>query len=113
VPPPVPKDAANREQLHSEFIKETTPLYRDSLDRTLDQEASLIGMYSLIGHIRLIGTEAVFIAAENVGKEIIGAYNRPPMTVQEVHKFARERRIDPRREFTQACRAERQSMLGR
>jgi hypothetical protein len=97
VPPPVHKDAANREQLHSKFIKETTPLYRDSLDRTLHQPASLIAMYSLIGHIRLIGTEAVFIAAENVGKEIIEAYNRPPMTVQEVHKFVRGRRIDPRR----------------
>jgi hypothetical protein len=93
----ISKDVANREQLHSEFIKETTQLYRDSLDRTLPQPASLIGMYSLIGHIQLISTEAIFIAAENVGKEIIEAYNRPPMTVQEVHKFARERRIDPRR----------------
>ena len=109
----ISKDVANREQHYSEFIRQTPQLYIASLDRTLDKPASLIGMYSLIGRIRLIGTEAVFIAAENIGKEIIGAYNRPLMTVQEVHKFAMERRIDPRREFTQACRAERQSMLGR
>jgi hypothetical protein len=95
------------------LFKETTQLYRDSLDRTLDKPASSIGMYSLIGRIRLISTEAVFIAAENVGEDIIEAYNRPPMTFQEVHKFASERRIDPLREFTQAGRAERQSMLAR
>jgi hypothetical protein len=70
-------------------------------------------MYSLSGRIRLISIEAVFIAAENVDEDSMAAYNRPPMTFQEVHKFASERRIDPRREFTQACRAERQSMLGR
>ena len=70
-------------------------------------------MYSLTGRIRLISTEAVLIAAENVDEDIIEAYNRPPMTVQEVHNIATERRIDPLREFTQACRAERQSMLGR
>src|SRR6266508_2638127 len=91
-------------------LKETTQLYRDSLDRNLDKPASLIGLYSLTGRIRLISTEAVLIAAENVDEDIIEAYNRPPMTVQEVHKFASERRIDPLREFTQACRAERQSM---
>jgi hypothetical protein len=66
-----------------------------------------------LGRIGLISTEAVLIAAENVDEDIIEAYNRPPMTVQEVHKFASERRIDPLRAFTQACRAERQSMLGR
>jgi hypothetical protein len=70
-------------------------------------------MYSLTGRIRLISTEAVLIAAENVDEDVIEAYNRPPMTVQEVHKIASESRIVPLREFTQACRAERQSMLGR
>ena len=49
-------------------------------------------MYSLIGRVRLISTEAVLIAAENVDEDIIEAYNRPPMTFQEVHTFVSERR---------------------
>jgi hypothetical protein len=48
------KDVANREQLYSEFLKEVADLYRESLNRTLDDlstQPSLITMYSLIGRI--------------------------------------------------------------
>jgi hypothetical protein len=56
------KDVANREQLYSEFLKEVGNLYFDSMNRTLDdvsQQASLITMYSLVGHIRMISGEGV------------------------------------------------------
>jgi hypothetical protein len=58
------RDAANREELYSQFIKEAANLYIDSLGRTLENPASLIGMYSLVGRIRLIGTDKVLLAAE-------------------------------------------------
>jgi hypothetical protein len=41
------RDAANRKELSSQFIKEAANLYIDSLGRTLENPASLIGMYSL------------------------------------------------------------------
>jgi len=56
------KDVANREQLYSEFLKEVGKLYFDSVYRTLhdtSQQASLITMYSLVGRIRMISSEAV------------------------------------------------------
>jgi hypothetical protein len=56
------KDVANREQLYSEFLKEVGNLYLDSLNRTFDdtfQQALLITMYSLVGRIRMISSEAV------------------------------------------------------
>ena len=56
------KDVANREQLYSEFLKEVGNLYFDSVNRTLQdtsQQASLIRMYSLVGRIRMISSEAV------------------------------------------------------
>jgi len=56
------KDVANREQLYSEFLKEVGKLYVDSVYRTLhdtSQQASLITMYSLVGRIRMISSEAV------------------------------------------------------
>ena len=49
------RDVAHREELYSQFIKEATNLYADSLDKTLENPAAVIGMYSLIGRIRLIG----------------------------------------------------------
>ena len=56
------KDLANREQLYSEFLKEAGNLYFDSINRTLDeasQQTSMINMYSLVGRIRMISSEAV------------------------------------------------------
>jgi hypothetical protein len=108
------KDVANREQLYSEFLKEVADLYRESLNRTLDDlstQPSLITMYSLIGRIRMISNEAVLMAAEKVAEDIIEAYKRPPMTFKEWQHLWGP--ADPWHEFTKACRAERESMLGR
>ena len=49
------RDVAHREELYAQFIKEATNLYVDSLDKPLTNPTALIGMYSLVGRIRLIG----------------------------------------------------------
>jgi hypothetical protein len=107
------RDVANREELYSQFIKEAANLYVDSLDRTLENPASLIGMYSLVGHIRLIGTDKVLLAAEKIADSIVDSYSRPPRTFEDLYKLMREGHIDPLKEFTEACREERQVMLKR
>jgi len=71
------KDVANREQLYTEFLKEVGNLYFDSINRTLDevsQQASLITMYSLVGRIRMISSEAVLTSAEKVAEDIVESY---------------------------------------
>jgi hypothetical protein len=105
------RDAANREELYSQFIKEATNLYADSLDKTLTNPATLIGMYSLIGRIRLIGSDKVLLAAEKVADSIIVSYSRPPTKADDFYKVVHETRVDPLKEFTEACREERKSML--
>ena len=108
------KDVANREELYSQFLKEVANLYIGSLERTLNdlsQQASSIAMYSLIGRIRMISSEAVLTAAEKVAEDIIEAYKRPSMTFQELQQLWGP--TDPWHEFTKACRAERVSMFGR
>jgi hypothetical protein len=107
------KDVANREQLYSEFLKEVGNLYFDSINRTLDdasQQTSLITMYTLIGRIRMISSQAVLTSAEKVAADIVESYKRPPMTFQEFQQFWGA--SDPWHEFTNACRAERERMLG-
>jgi hypothetical protein len=108
------KDVANREQLYSEFLKEVGNLYFDSVNRTLDdmsQQASMIKMYSLVGRIRMISSEAVLTAAEKVAEDIVESYKRPPMSLQEFQQSWQA--SDPWHEFTKACREERENMLGR
>jgi hypothetical protein len=108
------KDVANREELYSVFLKEVASLYFDSINRTIDdvsQQTSLIKMYSLVGRIRMISSQEVLTAAEKVTEDVIESYKRPPMTFQEQLKLWGP--DDPWHEFTKACRAERQNMLGR
>ncbi len=107
------RDVANREQLYSEFLKEVGGLYFDSIHRTLDdmsQQSTLMTMYALVGRIRVISTEPVLTAAEKVADDIVECYKRPPTTFAEFQRLWGS--SDRWHEFTNACRQERQSMLG-
>ena len=95
------RDVAKREELYSQFIKEATNLYADALDKTLENPASLIGMYSLIGRMRLNAGENVLLAAEKVADSIVDSYSRPPRTFDDAYKVVRERHVDPLKEFTE------------
>jgi hypothetical protein len=105
------RDVAHREELYSQFIKEATNLFVDSLDKTLPNPGSLIGLYSLIGRMRLTAGDTVLLAAETVADIIVVSYGRPPTTFEDVYKSARERQVDPLKAFTEACREERMTTL--
>ena len=105
------RDVAHREELYAQFIKEATNLYIDSLDKSLENPTALIGMYSLVGRIRLTAGDKVLLAAEKVMETIVDSYNRPPIKFEDVYKVWRKEHIDPLKEFTEACRDERKLML--
>jgi hypothetical protein len=107
------RDAAQREDLYSQFIKEAASLYVDSLDKALENPASLIEMYSLIGRMRLMSGDGVLGAAEAVADSLVVSYSRPPTTFEDVYKLVREGRVDPLKAFTEACREERMITLER
>jgi hypothetical protein len=107
----VSREAAHHEELYSQFVNEATNLYIDSLGKTLENPTALIGLYSLVGRIRLIAGNRVLLAAERIAEAIVDSYRRPPRTFEDEYKLVRERHFDPLKEFTQACREERHSML--
>jgi hypothetical protein len=105
------REAAHREELYSQFIKEAANVYVDSLDKTLDSPTSLVGVYSLVGRIRLVSNDTVLAAAEKVVDSIVDSYHRPPTTFDTMVTMVREGQFDPLKEFTEACREERKAML--
>ena len=107
------RDVAHREELYSQFIKEATNLFVDSLDKTLSNPGSLIGLYSLIGRMRLTAGDKVLSAAETIADIIVVSYSRPRTTFEDVYKLAREHQVDPLKAFTEACREERMITLKR
>ena len=68
-------------------------------------------MFSLIGRIRLVGSDKVLAAAERVADSIVNSYSRPPRTFEDLYKLAREGHVDPLNEFTESCREERKVTL--
>jgi hypothetical protein len=83
----------------------------DSLDKTLEDPALLIGMYSVIGRMRLTAADKVVLAAEEIADTIVESYSRPPTTFGDIYKIVREGRVDPLKAFTEACRDERMGTL--
>jgi len=107
------RDVAQREKLYSQFIKQATNLFVDSLDKNLENPVLLIGLYSLIGRMRLIAGDEVLLAAEKVADSIVVSYSRPLTRFEDLYKLMREGRVDPLKAFTEACREERMVTLKR
>ena len=101
------------EELYGKFVEETVPMFVDSIQRSAIDAAKMMRFYSIVAHIRLISSDEVLRAGEEVGKRLLEAYERPPADTAEVlARYARgEEDLDPLREFTQACRRERAKVL--
>jgi hypothetical protein len=102
-----------REKLYGLFVEEAVPLFVDAVQRSTIDAAKLMQLYSKVARIRLMSTDQVLRAAEEVGKRLFEAYERPPDDPAEVlARYARgEDTHDPLREFTEACRYERAKAL--
>jgi hypothetical protein len=98
-----------RERLYGMFVEESVHLFADSIQRSAIEPAKIMRLYSTVARIRLASTDPVLHAAEEVGKRLLEAYERPPENLAEVlARYAKgEGNLDPLREFTEACRLER------
>ncbi len=102
-----------REKLYGIFVEEAVHLFVDAIQRSTIDPAKIMRLYSKVARIRLMSTNQVLHAAEEVGKRLFEAYERPPEDPAEVlARYANgEDNLDPLREFTEACRLERVKAL--
>ena len=98
---------SQREKLYREFIEEASRLYADALVNEQAEPSQLVGMYALIGRMKIISCDDVVQAAEKVGRLILGTYLSPNRTLAELPDLIDE--VDPLRAFSDACRRELQT----
>jgi hypothetical protein len=98
---------SQREKLYREFIEEASRLYADALVKEQVEPSQLVGMYALIGRMKIISCDDVVQAAEKVGRLILGTYLSPNRTLAELPDLIDD--VDPLREFSDACRRELQT----
>lgn len=97
-----------REQLYKSFIEEASRLYADALVKEKSEIAQLVDLYALIGRMKILSSDGVIQAAENVGQLILEAYLSPNRTLVDLPELLNE--VDPLRDFSEACRRELQSI---
>ncbi len=95
-----------REKVYTEFIREAARLFGDALGHEREDVADMITLYSLVAHMRILASDQVTLASENVLEAIVAAYIGPNRTLHELRQFAREGGLDPLRRFSEACRTE-------
>jgi hypothetical protein len=100
------KQFAQRETLYIEFINEAARLSIESLDHQMEKASGLMTIYALHNRIRLNSSKEVIEAADHTIKNIILAYKRPNLTVDEIRDGAYLNIEDPLKEFGEACRSE-------
>jgi len=101
------------EKLYGVFVEEAALLFVDAIKQSEVDLAKIMRLYSKVAHIRLTSSAPVLRAAEEVGKRLLEAYERPPQDPAGVlTRLANgEENLDPLRDFTEACRQERAKAL--
>jgi hypothetical protein len=96
----------DRESLYGEFITEASRLTVDALTHQLEQPATLVKLYGILGRIRLVAADPVLASAEACCRQIVDLYARPNMTVDQIRAALENGDIDPIKEFSSVCRTE-------
>ena len=105
----VANEKEKREALFGKFLDEAAKLYADAMqNKREDAPALMIGIYALTNRIRLSSSARVVEKADAITEIIMDTYLSPNMTVEEVRNKWIEQRIDPLRDFSEACREELQ-----
>ncbi len=97
-------ERAKLEKLYSDFIAEASRLLGDALSHQKDDVTDMVGLYAMVGRMRLVSSRIVVAAAENVIEHIIETYLAPNQTLHELRTSLREGRMDFLVDFSEACR---------
>jgi hypothetical protein len=99
-------DKTRHQELYKSFIEEATRLYGEALATERGEVANLVHIYALVSRMRVLSTAAVVQKAEAVVQMIVDTYFEPNKTLRELHDAGQDPRVEPLRDFSEACRHE-------
>jgi hypothetical protein len=95
-----------REALYGEFITEASRLTVDALTHQLEEPATFVQLYGILGRVRLVATKPVLASAEACCRQVMDLFAKPNMTIDQMRAAFEHGQIDPIREFSNVCRTE-------
>lgn len=99
-------ERAKLEALYGDFIVEASRLLGDALSHQKDDVLAMVGLYAMVGRMRLVSPKTVVAAADKVIEHIIETYLAPNRTLHEMRIYMEEGHMDFLLEFGEACRAD-------
>jgi hypothetical protein len=97
-------ERADLKTLYSDFITEASRLFGDAVTRQTEEITGLVGLYAMVGRMRLVSDRTVIDAAVRVEDTIIETYLGPNRTLRELMDDAHQGRLNFLVEFSEACR---------
>ncbi|MGY2050736.1 hypothetical protein [Methylobacterium sp. JK268] len=105
------QEAAKREALYEAFIAEAARCLADAMTHDPDGPELIVGLFALIGRMRLRSSRPVIAAAERLMQHVVETYTSPNLTFHEIRlKFEAGEIPDPLAAFGEACRRELESL---
>jgi hypothetical protein len=95
-----------RQQLYQTFIEDASRLYAQALTSDQAEIGDLVSLYAMIARMRMLSTPAVVSHAEAVAGTIIDTVSEPAKTLRDLRTIIDSKRIDPFRDFADACRGD-------
>jgi len=104
------QERVRREELYREFIEEASKCHVDALQHDKADIPNLVLLYTTIGRMRVISSQKVVDSADTVARKILDAYLEPNRSFLELREMVHSGAIDLLNNFTDACRAELESL---
>ena len=104
------QDRTRRQELYKEFIDEASKSHIDSLQNDKSDLPALVGLYAKISRMRILSSPKVVESADQIVRTIVETYLAPNKTFPELRDMLNSGSIDLLRDFSEACRAEFESL---
>jgi|SRR5271166_2260023 len=104
------QDKLRREDLYKEFMEDASKAFGDALQHDKPDGSALVEIYTKISRMRVLSSPKVVESADQVVRAIVDQYLAPNLPLPELREMMAKGRLDPLRDFAEACRAE---FLGR
>jgi hypothetical protein len=93
--------------LYEDFIASASRLFIEALTNKTDDIndiTGLVGLYAMVGRMRLVSDQTVLDAARRAEDTIIETHLGPDQTVRELMEYARQGKMSFLVEFSETCR---------
>jgi hypothetical protein len=106
----IAQERARRQDLYKEFIEQASKAYIDALQHDKPDISALVEIYAKISRMRVLSTPKVIDSADHIARQIVDAYLAPDKSFLELREMLNSGSIDLLAEFSEACRAEFDSL---